>query len=673
MRRRGRERLVEGHMITETISAHTGILDNTCLPDRTYLQGNRYVICRTLGKGGFGITYQALDTGLRRTVAIKEFFPGGNAYRNVNASLDVQCAPDTAQTFEHGKNRFLKEAQTLAKLDYLHIVKVYDCFQENNTAYIVMEYIEGKTLAQAVKISGTLTKGQLLELFLPLMHDLDAIHKKGLLHRDISPDNIMVTAESRQLKLIDFGTAKDLSPSDEKSCSFSESKYIVKMNYSPIEMFSDAKKHPSADVYSLCATMYFCLTGKVPPSSLERAFDDTHKLSFSPGIDGTVKQAVLKGMSLKPEERHASMDALQKALTGGKSANQKTGWLILGSIIVLALALFACVGIWFSTHKDVPSQYPDAETVQAKPSPTKTATTETVPAETSPAESVSVIDRLKEALLENYPAVSVKGTPEDLENITIYLGMTVDETLPEASLTAAEQVYQVMIELALRGATVHLIDEKEDELCRVNFWPTEEGASIPGLGGFSFAGGRLREYEEKFQALYEGNAFIHGLPKARSEFTPPASNPIDRTFTLTTDEAGYQVMQGTTYQIYCPFPAEFVVDTEAVGETLLLRANSTVNRNFIEIHGQALDQPITAEAALMEAESALGGRANYESYGSGWFACSMEEGAVGVYRKGKLRAGGTVLVWFDYHAVDSDQQHSEYIEYMEDYFTSNME
>ena len=663
-------------MITETIGAQTGILDNTCLPDRTYLQGNRYVICKTLGKGGFGITYQALDAGLRRTVAIKEFFPGGNAYRNIKTSLDIQCAPDAAQTFEHGKTRFLKEAQTLAKLDYPHIVKVYDCFQENNTAYIVMEYIDGKTLAQAVETDGTLTKGALLELFLPLMHDLDAIHKKGLLHRDISPDNIMVTAENRQLKLIDFGTAKDLSPADGKSCSLSESKYIVKMNYSPIEMFSDAKKYPSADVYSLCATMYFCLTGKTPLPSLERAFDDTHKLSFSPGIDGTLKQAVLKGMSLKPEERHASIEALQKALTGGKSANQKTEWRILGSALVLALALLACAGIWLGAQKNTPSQFPGTETVQAKPSPAEPAATETAPAEPAPTESVSVIDRLKEALLENYPAASVKGTPEDLEDITIDLGMSVDETLPEASLAAAEQIYQAMIELSLRGATVHLIDEKEDELCRVSFEPTEADASVLGLGRFNFAGGRLTEYEQRFQALYKENAFIKAVPKTGAAFAPPISapdpNPIEKTCTLTTDEAGYQVMQEATYQIYCPFPAEFVVDTETIGETLLLRANSTVNRNFIEIHGQTLDQPITAEAALTEAKAALGGYANYESCGSSWFACSMDDGGVGIYRKGLLRAGGTILVWFDYHAVDNDQQHSAYIEYMEDFFTSSL-
>ena len=322
----------------------TGVIyDRSVLPDGTDLQNGRYKICTTLGKGGFGTTYKAWDYSLERFVAIKEFFPDGFAYRDAYQSREVQCIQD-AQTFRQGKRRSWKEAQTLAKLDFSHIVRVYDSFEENNTAYIVMEYIDGETLSRYVGRNGPITASYLRELVLPLLRDLAAVHKNGLIHRDISPDNIMVTAQNGQLKLIDFGTAKDLTPADEKSRSHSMSQAVVRMNYSPLELFSSVEKHPSSDVYSLCATMYFCLTGEEPPSALDRAFDDTLKMpSGLSGIDKNTEKVILKGMSLKPESRYASAEELIQALAGRAKVQKLRKQLLftLGSaaaVIVLVLA-----------------------------------------------------------------------------------------------------------------------------------------------------------------------------------------------------------------------------------------------------------------------------------------------------------------------------------------------
>lgn len=346
--------IIEG--VTEVIESKTeAICDRSALPDGTALENGRYEIRTTLGNGGFGITYKAWDYRLQRFVAIKEFFPDGFAYRDAGQSREVRCIQD-AQTFQHGKHRFQKEAQLLAKLDFSHIVRVHDSFEENNTVYIVMEYINGETLNRYVRRTGPIAASYLRELFLPLLRDLDAIHRAGMIHRDISPDNIMVTAEDGQLKLIDFGTAKDLTRSNERTIGYSVSQSVVRMNYSPIEMFSTVEKKPSADVYSLCATMYFCLTGEEPPSALDRAFDDTLPPGLR-GLDRNTEKVILKGMSLKPEGRYASAEELMQALGGQtkerkpqqEQKNQKgtLKWLpaVLGCIAAIAVLVLIPVAL----------------------------------------------------------------------------------------------------------------------------------------------------------------------------------------------------------------------------------------------------------------------------------------------------------------------------------------
>ena len=550
----------------------TGVIyDRSVLPDGTDLQNGRYKICTTLGKGGFGTTYKAWDYSLERFVAIKEFFPDGFAYRDAYQSREVQCIQD-AQTFRQGKRRSWKEAQTLAKLDFSHIVRVYDSFEENNTAYIVMEYIDGETLSRYVGRNGPITASYLRELVLPLLRDLAAVHKNGLIHRDISPDNIMVTAQNGQLKLIDFGTAKDLTPADEKSRSHSMSQAVVRMNYSPLELFSSVEKHPSSDVYSLCATMYFCLTGEEPPSALDRAFDDTLKMpSGLSGIDKNTEKVILKGMSLKPESRYASAEELIQALAGRAKVQKLRKQLLftLGSaaaVIVLVLA------------------------------------------------SVKLLTNGKEQ----------SGNTQSVQQLTA--ANTTVKDAPAAENAKKTEALETTNEPA---QTEHLNEETP--------------AEMPSGNKESEQAGREVQVEQP------------------------------ENFTVTQGEDEYYVMEGTEYQICCPFPEEFAIDTAASGSTLLMRANSTVNQNYIEIHGKTLDQPTTGEAALRDAEAELGGHVNYEMFGDGWFACSVDEAGIGVYRKGKLRASGTIVVWFDYHAVDQDEKHSEYIEYMEKRFTSYLQ
>ena len=310
--------VIEG--VTEVIESTTAaICDRSALTDGTALENGLYEIRTTLGNGGFGITYKAWDYRLQRFVAIKEFFPDGFAYRDAGQSREVRCIQD-AQTFQHGKHRFQKEAQLLAKLDFSHIVRVHDSFEENNTGYIVMEYINGETLSRYVRRTGPMAAAYLRELFLPLLHDLDAVHRAGMLHRDISPDNIMVQPDGKPV-LLDLGAAKDLDIQG-KDGSIQTTQMVAKQGFSPIEQYrKNASVGPWTDVYSMAATIYYCCTGTLPPTSVDRIVEDT--LTCKPRLTKEQFDVLAAGMSILPQKRPQDMAALLQIVTrlqkGGKA------------------------------------------------------------------------------------------------------------------------------------------------------------------------------------------------------------------------------------------------------------------------------------------------------------------------------------------------------------------
>ena len=1102
------------------------IVDQSNMPDGTQMQSGRYKICMTLGNGGFGITYKAWDSQLLRYVAVKEFFPDGLVYRDTDCRA-VHCFREE-QTFQSGKQRFRHEAQTLANLDFPHIVKVYDSFEENNTAYIVMEYISGETLTQYVEKQSSMNSAHLLELFLPLMKDLDALHKRGIVHRDISPDNIMITEDTGTLKLIDFGTAKDLTASSEKSKSLSVSHTVVRMSYSPIEMFSLTKKFPTADIYALSATMYFCLTGKEPPTSLDRAFDDTLKIPSANSCDKRLENAVYRGMALRPEDRYPSVEKLIQALTekephvnrpillmmfatlallaltfsivillitwkknlpakpnnvnalqdyeisqnsaadvavtedekmssnedstplqaeiaaaeeefgetvtairltgsssmdvytyqtaaaqiepraqvltDGKyriwtdntgfntyvllpdslfgqenpmhflrgtavmlstsgdtyfyaspnnykriwpadivdafvqkdakgqneiyirltdaaaervssvfdNAQDKTVHLYMdpslsfdGKILLNAFgydnlirdednpAVFHCYGdyapfgdaqvkivqtfidvmktgntggaleskiiytpVWESAADSEAGAYQvaalDEPAIRAMysfnrsgedviPDSWKPAVNELkkrldllripyvfgqaaiddgiifveLPLSEIPYEALALLPegklsfsvgtpfwkasgcnctalsdggiraeipswadknvrpgytelinetvdsqpiylfakdrkvlqaeltaypedgkiefrelllqnadgtwdgagfmellgyiaeqgkfagalsnfrlseitlingakdgylvsaqpeeqkRLRNALAGDYPDVEVGVVRSISPQLQICFNFDIDAQLPAKTLEAAQRVYDLIKDGNMDDVTIFFIEERREEWCRAAFYADSYSTHRMGLSFFRFSGGRLECYEEDFRSLYAASTFIQSLGGALIEtVAAPEASPEE---SLTMDDAGYYLFQEDIYGVSCPFPADFAIDQTAAGETLLMRANSMVNRNYIEVHGMTLPQAMTGKQAMERAEAELGGHVNFHSYGDSWFACSVDSENVGIYRKGKLRADGTIIVWFDYYVMDSDDTHAACIEYIEDHFTSNLQ
>ena len=286
-----------------------------CLRKGTRLIGH-YTIEGVLGQGGFGITYLGIDELHEKKVAIKEFFPQGIVTRNIEYQDTVTVTfVGEKENYEKGKERFLKEARTMAKFSKDEgIVKALDFFEINNTAYIVMEYLEGITLKQYLRENQRIAPEDLIELLVPLIESLDEIHSQGMIHRDISPDNIMVLPDGR-IKLMDFGAARDYTEFGEKSLSI-----VLKPGYAPPEQYqTHGIQGPWTDIYALCATMYKCITGENPPDAIDRVIDDhLKKISkFGIAIPPQEEAAIIKGMSVSAKDRYQDIKDFCEDLYGG--------------------------------------------------------------------------------------------------------------------------------------------------------------------------------------------------------------------------------------------------------------------------------------------------------------------------------------------------------------------
>ena len=268
----------------------------------------RYAVGRVLGEGGFGITYVGRDTLLDLKVAIKEFYMSGYVNRNNTYSTVVQASIGThAEMFAKNREKFLGEARVLAKFaNEGGIVGIRDFFQENNTAYIVMDFLSGGTMRDFLHRTGRLTWEQTHRILRPILVSLGNVHAHNIIHRDISPDNIMMTGDGK-VKLLDFGAAREISQNDIKSLSV-----ILKPGYAPEEQYrSKGQQGPWTDIYALCATMYRCLTGEVPDDSMERMFSDQLKSPYERGVAPiAISNVLMKGLSVRQVNRYQSIAEL---------------------------------------------------------------------------------------------------------------------------------------------------------------------------------------------------------------------------------------------------------------------------------------------------------------------------------------------------------------------------
>ena len=379
-----------GHGQTDFRCPHCGFSESEykqnprCLPLNTILAG-KYLVGKVLGEGGFGITYMGYDLNMKARIAIKEYFPvelvsrdttrltspDGKAVSGGGSDRVISLSGEKSKTYQQGLKKYVDEARNVSRFAGIPgIVSVKDFFYENDTAYIVMEYIEGISLKEYLrKKGGKVSEEEALAILRPVLEALEKVHAAGIVHRDISPDNIMLTFAEKEkaeqasasdttstpsaaavygnisaVKLIDFGAARMTSKNDQKSLTI-----ILKHGYAPEEQYrSHGEQGPWTDVYALCAVLYRMLTGKVPEPAMDRLFSDGLKSLEELGVkvSSAISEAMMRGLAVKKEDRIQSVRELIDALYAGKKLKKKGKRIPLGkySVSVRTAALAAgCV------------------------------------------------------------------------------------------------------------------------------------------------------------------------------------------------------------------------------------------------------------------------------------------------------------------------------------------
>ena len=290
------------------------------LPHGTVLNG-QYIVGRALGQGGFGITYVAQEYKSKELVAIKEYFPDTIATR-LNGTFVSPLSSDREDGFRYGKQCFLEEAQTLAQfIGNPNIVRVHSYFEENGTAYFVMEYIRGVSLQSYVKSrGGSIGWNEAKDILLPIMDALTAVHSKGIIHRDVTPDNIVITKEGT-VKLLDFGAARYSIGDKSRSLDI-----VLKHGFAPMEQYTrHGRQGPYTDVYAIAATLYYVTTGRLLPDSIDRLEEDTMVLPSALGVAITPleEEALTMALAVRANDRFQNVIALRQALSVNYTPGKK--------------------------------------------------------------------------------------------------------------------------------------------------------------------------------------------------------------------------------------------------------------------------------------------------------------------------------------------------------------
>lgn len=318
-----------------------------CLTPGTIL-GNHFIVGTVIGFGGFGITYKCYDTTLGIIVAAKEFYPTGLVNRSPGETKVGLLSGERREQYNAQLKRFFMEAQSVAQFGKAKdIVNIYDYFEENKTAYIIMEYIDGILLKDYLEKQGAMPAEVALGVIMPVIEGVKKIHSKGIIHRDISPDNIFITDEN-SIKIFDFGAAQ-LNSSKEGMAG----EKVIKVGYSAPEQYRDKSRQGFyTDIYSVGAILYQMLTGRKPIESTERERRDKLKSPLELGVkvNSNVDRAVMEAMAVQPELRYQNIQQFEEALRNKRTAEypkdkikkrkRKRNW-----IIASAAALVLAVGV----------------------------------------------------------------------------------------------------------------------------------------------------------------------------------------------------------------------------------------------------------------------------------------------------------------------------------------
>lgn len=419
-------------------------MSNTrCLKPGVILK-ERYKIEEVIGAGGFGITYRAWDPLLQSYVAIKEYYPSGIATRSADSSKVCVPVGQEQREYHRGKIRFLKEAQDVARFQSEpNIVSIYDYLEENDTAYMVMEYLHGCTLKQYIREhGGRLDTDHILHICLSVLDALAVVHKAGMIHRDISPENIFI-CEDLTVKLIDFGAAKQVYLDGEQTMSV-----VLKPGYAPPEQYAKKDKQgPWTDIYALGATLYFAATGEKPEESFGRVLEDTIKpvCEVNPEIPRAMSQVIMRAMSVKIEDRYQTVEAMREALLAGEGQNaqmepyvipasriskrdlpKKWGFLI--GVAFCIVIMLVVTGIWMAGRVAKKAGTATATEMNAASTETQTATMADAQTATDAEQAATEAEKTTQA---DNPMVMHVPTKEELaeqEKSDAILNITSSET-----------------------------------------------------------------------------------------------------------------------------------------------------------------------------------------------------------------------------------------------------
>ena len=322
--------------------------------------GNHFIVGTVIGIGGFGITYKCFDITLGVVVAVKEFYPVGLVNRAPGESRVGLLSGEKQNQYKVQLNRFLMEAQSVAQFSKAKdIVNIYDYFEENGTAYIIMEYIDGVLLKDYLERQGPMHPNVAMSITMLIIDAVKKIHSKGIIHRDISPDNIFITDEN-SVKIFDFGAAQ-LNDTQEGM----EGEKVIKVGYSAPEQYREKSRQGFyTDVYSVGAILYQMLTGTKPIESTEREYKDELKSPLELGIkvNSNVDRAVMEALAVKPELRFQGIQQFEDALRNKRVAEypkeklkrrrRKRNW-IIGTAVTLVLAVGVAIGLYSTLLKPV--------------------------------------------------------------------------------------------------------------------------------------------------------------------------------------------------------------------------------------------------------------------------------------------------------------------------------
>ena len=320
-------------------------MDSSQLSKGAILQGGKYRIESVLGQGGFGITYLATQELLDRKVAVKEFFMRDFCSREGDTSSVTLGTASNRETMERYLNKFLKEARTIAALTHPNIIQIHDIFKENNTAYYVMEYIEGESLSQLVKHRGALPESEAVKYIRAVAEALKYVHERKINHLDVKLGNIMLRHADNRVFLLDFGLSKQY---DAEGNQTSSTPVGISHGYAPIEQYKPGgvkEFSPQTDIYALGATLYYLVTGMVPPSATD-LFDT--ELAYPAPLSPSVCNAIRQAMKFQKKERPQSIDAFLMLLDGESVTEKRKKWLFpLAFLLVVVIGLV----VWISSDR----------------------------------------------------------------------------------------------------------------------------------------------------------------------------------------------------------------------------------------------------------------------------------------------------------------------------------